>query len=385
MAEFLTGNSSSALVIISSVDMFLVPGATRYVDFQEAIAESGTTYSTRLRIDGTILCADYSGIILRSNGIATDQLVIGSAGQVHVFGGTGIKMFGGGARFINDGQVSGDTGAEIGFGILSTVENRGTLTGNALNGAGLSCAGGQSFVQVNNSGTIAGYTGIKVADCYANVMNTGTIRATDGSGLALDFNLAFSSCEVRNFGTIAAPVTAYHDGGSDDLFINSGRILGDVVFSAGKDTFRGKAGVLEGILYGGAGNDRLASGYGDDEVYGGDGGDWLRGNTGDDMLFGGKGNDTLRGDAGDDTLDGGSGADTFVFVRGDGHDRITGFTNGQDQIDVSAFHFAGFANLSTLATNRPGGLMIDLGSLGGGTVFVAGMTTAQFDLADVIL
>lgn len=385
MAEFMTGAANSALTILETSDVFLVPGATRFVDFQEAIAEAGLGFSTRLRIDGTILCANFTAIVLRSDGLAADQVVIGSAGQVHAVGGVGVRMFGAGARFINDGEVSGDTGAVIALGIFSTVENRGLLTGNAVDGAGLSVENGESFVQVNNAGTIAGYNGIAVGASYIDLLNTGTIRATDGNGLALDFNLAFSSCTVRNFGVIEAPVAAFQDSGSDDLIVNAGRITGDVVYSAGDDTFRGKSGVLAGVLFGGTGNDRLASGTGDDEVYGDEGNDILRGNDGDDSLFGGQGKDTLRGDAGGDTLSGGNSADVFLFTRTTGDDRIDDFANGSDRIDLTVLHFAGFAAVSALASDRPGGMLIDLSGPGGGTIFVAGFLKASFDAGDVIL
>jgi Ca2+-binding RTX toxin-like protein len=385
MATFVTGTASTALTILATEDLVLVSGASRYVDFDSAIAETGGGFTTRMRIDGTVVSLGFDAIKFETDSIFSDLMVVGSSGQVHSIGGVGVRMNGAGARFINDGDVSGDTGAVMGFGIFSTVENRGTLSGNAVDGAGLSCESGQSFVQINNSGTISGYNGIRVDDCFADIMNSGTIRATDGNGAALDFALAFSSCDVRNFGTIEAPVTALRDGQSDDLVVNGGRIVGDVVFSGGSDTFRGKSGVLEGGLYGGTGSDRLFSGIGDDTVQGGDGNDILRGNDGEDQLFGGRGNDQMRGDAGDDTLTGGSGSDAFIFTRGAGSDRIGDFTNGLDQIDVSAFALASFAALSTLAADRSAGLLIDLRSLGGGTVLVEGFLKAQLDAGDVIL
>jgi Ca2+-binding RTX toxin-like protein len=158
-----------------------------------------------------------------------------------------------------------------------------------------------------------------------------------------------------------------------------------VLFSGGNDTFNGARGVLEGALYGGIGNDVLASGLADDLVYGGNGNDRLRGNAGDDSLYGGNGSDTLRGDRGDDVLWGGRNADIFVFRRGDGNDRIADFENGIDRIDLRDFALASFAALAAVASNRPAGLLIDLDSFGGDTIMVAGLTKAQFDAGDVIL
>src|SRR4051812_27099274 len=48
-------------------------------------------------------------------------------------------------------------------------------------------------------------------------------------------------------------------------------------------------------LFGGAGNDTLIGGSGNDELFGGAGNDILEGKGGDDLLFGGAGNDTLIG------------------------------------------------------------------------------------------
>jgi Ca2+-binding RTX toxin-like protein len=446
---FLTGADSTATQFMFDYDVFLVRGAIRTVDFDEAIAEFGSGTSTRLWVDGTVLCAGYDAIALQSIN-KPDRVVVGTEGQVHSFGGAGIRMDGpnarlindgqvsgdtgaviangssslvenrgtmsghavGGAgirmdgqyaRLINDGQVSGDTGAVIANGISSVVENRGTLSGHAVDGVGLRCENGESFVQVSNSGIISGAVGLSVAGCYVHVQNSGSIRATDGAAYAIDLTLAFAGCVVRNAGLIEAPNAAFRGGAGDDIIGNSGRITGDVLCSGGNDIFRGAGGVLDGALFGGDGNDTLASGQaddilsgesgndilagggGDDLIYGGAGNDLLRGDAGDDTLRGGNGADTLRGGAGDDFLYGGAGADVFVFRRGDGDDRIADFENGTDRIDLRDFALASFAALSAVAANRPAGLLIDLDTFGGDTIIVAGLTKAQFDAGDVIL
>ncbi|MGN6546343.1 MAG: hypothetical protein ACTHK7_14915 [Aureliella sp.] len=62
---------------------------------------------------------------------------------------------------------------------------------------------------------------------------------------------------------------------------------------------------LDAILFGGAGNDRLKGGSGNDVLIGGDGDDALSGDGGRDILVGGKGADRLLGNAGEDVLIGG--------------------------------------------------------------------------------
>ena len=75
----------------------------------------------------------------------------------------------------------------------------------------------------------------------------------------------------------------------------------------GNDRIKGLGG--NDCIVGGAGNDRLYGGKGEDTLYGGDGNDRLYGDKGHDTLYGNAGNDWLRGGRGDDTLDGGEDKD----------------------------------------------------------------------------
>jgi Ca2+-binding RTX toxin-like protein len=72
----------------------------------------------------------------------------------------------------------------------------------------------------------------------------------------------------------------------------------------------------------------------------------LSGSARADSLSGGAGNDLLAGEGGRDTLSGGTGADVFHFrVAGQGHDRITDFTPGEDRIWLGEA-FEGFTFLA---------------------------------------
>lgn len=70
------------------------------------------------------------------------------------------------------------------------------------------------------------------------------------------------------------------------------------------------------------------------------------------MPEGAAGDDTLIGGKGDDTLTGNAGADSFVFKPGQGNDRITDFSDGEDTIDLSAY--TGIDGLGDLTITQDG-------------------------------
>jgi len=91
-----------------------------------------------------------------------------------------------------------------------------------------------------------------------------------------------------------------------------------VDFGEGNDKLEVSAETIGNIVaYGGAGNDHLS---------GGKGNDLLSGGAGNDKLSGGWGDDILLGDAGNDRLSGGPGRD--VLVGGTGHDKLSGGGDG---------------------------------------------------------
>src|SRR5205823_2171857 len=106
-----------------------------------------------------------------------------------------------------------------------------------------------------------------------------------------------------------------------------------VAGSISKVTFQGYEGddhfenrtAIPCIADGGAGNDYLL---------GGTGNDLLSGGAGNDILVGGDGNDQLYGDAGFDVLYGGAGAD--ALCGGDGFDILFG-NAGNDRFLLTDF------------------------------------------------
>ena len=101
----------------------------------------------------------------------------------------------------------------------------------------------------------------------------------------------------------------------------------------GNDTITGSAG-LAGLI-----KLALGGGAGNDQIVGGDGDDLLNGDAGHDILVGFRGNDTMSGGAGNDRM---------VWNNGDGSDRMEG-GQGYDTIVVNGSDTAG--DSFTIAAN----------------------------------
>jgi len=189
--------------------------------------------------------------------------------------------------------------------------------------------------------------------------------------------------------------------GNDQAWAGTGN---DTVYgSDGADTIGGGAGGDEiwagtggDLVFGGFGTNRIGGGLGNDtlwgsddadSVYGGDDNDELGGGAGNDDLWGGDGTDILRGGSGDDTLGGGAGADTFVFADGFDNDRVVGFTDNTDRLQLNdnlwtgtltaAQVVAGFASVSGSDT------VFDFG--GGDVLVVAGITDPNSLVDDILI
>lgn len=172
------------------------------------------------------------------------------------------------------------------------------------------------------------------------ITNTGTI-----SGEAGFFVNTSDTVRLKNSGTIRGDETAYKTDFHDhaDLMTNSGKIFGDIYLGGGNDAYNGKSGMVRGVVYGGAGGDKL------------------RGGSEHNEFFGDSGADRLTGGRGADRLAGGTEADVFVFgsvrdssVKASGRDFILDFSQMQaDILDLAgidanekrkgnqSFHFIG--------------------------------------------
>lgn len=363
------------------------------------------------------------------------------------------------ALSVNGSITTMGSGVSLAQGGQITVGADGVINANNSAIRQFGSASSNIFV-LNNAGAMAGSDGVFVVGSTAIVTNSGSIISYNGNGVTLS-GLGVSPNNFVNSGSVNGALFGFvsngtvteritnADGGvisgrsgamslSDavSLVVNDGLLNGSVALGGGADRFEGTHG-LQGAVSGGAGNDTIWGGAGDDNIFGDDDNDRLRGGAGDDtvaggnlndvlsgaagndeilgddgadtafggagdddlsggigldLLQGGEGDDILRGggDAdrllgglGDDTLNGGAGADTFVFLRYQGTDRITEFANDVDKLDLRAFDFANVAAVVALASANPLGLRIDLP--GEGVLFVAGLTLAQLNAADLLL
>ena len=180
------------------------------------------------------------------------------------------------------------------------------------------------------------------------------------------------------------------DGGDGNDRLRGGD--GDDALTGGDGNDRVKGNGGNDIALGGDGNDRviggggedtLSGGEGNDRVKGGAGADIVNGGGGDDRMIGGRGEDTLDGGSGSDRYNGGLGADTLIFEVDGVSDKINGFEDGLDLIDVSAF---GVTDIDAIiASGRQVGLdaVIDFG--GGDVIVIDDTQLSEIGADDFIL
>lgn len=160
---------------------------------------------------------------------------------------------------------------------------------------------------------------------------TGQVGTTDFSAtVALDKgNVKF---DVVNGTTIFTSGNITLGSGLNDVrLLGAGALAASGNEAANKITGNAAANTLNGqggadTILGGAGADKIEGGDGADQLWGELGNDSLWGGSGADLVHGGAGLDRLFGGAGADVITGGLERDTFVFMNGDGADRISDFS-----------------------------------------------------------
>lgn len=151
-------------------------------------------------------------------------------------------------------------------------------------------------------------------------------------------------------------------------------LIENAIGGTGDDDIIGNG--VKNVLKGGAGRDYLQGGGGNDKLVGGGGADRLSGGADNDKLIGGGGNDRLIGGTGNDKLKGGGGADVFVFDSSEasGNDKIIGFRNNSDSIEMNGISF-GDLDISQAGRNT-------LVVWDSGQIILKGMNASLIDATD---
>jgi hypothetical protein len=181
----------------------------------------------------------------------------------------------------------------------------------------LSVDGGPGFdeLRLDNSGVSADVVGTLSGGQLSGLGLKTPITYQNVDSVVVDLG---SGDDTFYVGNADAHVTLNMHAGHDRVEVGAMSNGLMVDFGEGNDKLKVSAETIGNIVaYGGAGNDHLS---------GGKGNDLLSGGAGNDKLSGGWGDDILLGDAGNDRLSGGPGRD--VLVGGTGHDKLSGGGDG---------------------------------------------------------
>ncbi|WP_245283764.1 calcium-binding protein [Bradyrhizobium sp. URHD0069] len=255
-----------------------------------------------------------------------------------------------GETFINnDGLIKGDGHGPEGVTLTPAEVAKFDLRGNEA----INLVGNYDDEIINGStGRIVG--GVSMGGGNDHLQSLGSFIATGGSAIDMgagnDTVYFYAGTTVQGtvlLGTGDDLVLSTADSGfvidagdGDDQMYISGYTGGDDILSGGAGNDRIYSGLGEDRIDGGADNDSLYGEAGDDLIFGGSGNDIVDGGADDDVIFGDAGNDTLMGGLGNDVIKGGADNDTFVVqATGDGRDSYDG-GDGIDTLDYSALNLA---------------------------------------------
>ena len=331
-------------------------------------------------------------------GNAGNDTIFGGAGDDAIIGGTGDDLLFG--DYDDTARMGpGSTGPGFGSDVLIAGPDGATIYGDALGIDVRADASGDSSAQTGDDLIVGqqadpGEYALSMGDASeivvgANdgsvatlVLGNDTILAGDRGEVYGDVLYASIQDGVGRLNTGLVTVTF-----GDDVIVGGSSVNGDA-FSV--VVYASTAGVSEALM----GDDLLiitndtgAGVYGDFNI-----GSIYKVNfqetpgrivCGDDTLVGGAGDDFLVGDFGDVNNNGDassvvSGADTFVFSGAFGNDVVQDFNLGLDRL-VFADLAGSAADLVTTYNARQDALVIDATAIGGGTVTLLGIGSAQAD------
>jgi RTX calcium-binding nonapeptide repeat (4 copies) len=271
-----------------------------------------------VKVNGSIVSQTDVGIFLGDGNAAVSTIMIGVDGEVQ--GVVGIRLASSG-NVNNAGTIIADRSAGNGIDIFNGGTHTITNSGEITAAFAINVVTGTSNDTVRNSGIING--DIVLSGGNDTVTNShdivGAVRLGDGTNRLANSGGIFGEVFA---GAGADTVTnAGHMGGDVNLgdgtnrLTNSGNIFADVFTGTGADTVTNfaiigdvtKSGMISGIIFLGAGNDKFTGGANPEMV---------RDDDGADIVSFGGGNDTYIaiGNTGADGIDivrGGAGIDTY--------------------------------------------------------------------------
>ncbi|MCB1517007.1 MAG: hypothetical protein KDJ19_05245 [Hyphomicrobiaceae bacterium] len=383
-------NSTSAAIgnLNDGDDIIVLPNVSLYVTSDSAIESAANDYNSHnVWIEGAVFSDAANAVALDQDafGYGANRVYVGGSGSISATTGIALRVEGSSNFVTNLGEIGGTTAVYIPNADLAQIRNDGSLIGWANNG--VQTVSG-SEVELVNTGLIQAHqTAVYFTSSDGRVVNSGTIS---GGTNGIKFSSTIGS---KVYNTETGVISSYPTsdavafGTGDDLLINHGQLIGNVVFNGGDDTFKGRSGSVDGNVSGGDGNDTLiGSSADDDNLRGNNDHDTLKGRAGDDVLDGGSGRDHLFGGKDDDTLTGGTQRDYFHFGRNQDHDTITDFENGVDKLELSAFGFSSKAQALSQFFEIGGAANDKVGFDYKGTfIVIKGVDLADIDNADLLI
>jgi RTX calcium-binding nonapeptide repeat (4 copies) len=246
-----------------------------------------------------------------STGDAAVDIIVGDSFVDNVDGGGGNDYI---YTFANNDLATGGLGNDVIF--------LGDGNDNGYGGAGIDYlyGGTGSNLLVGDAGT-----DILVSEGFGDLMLGGSSTTGTGGGAAGEYNYYY----ILNG---AVTPTVFGDN-SIDVYVDLSTTP------------------VNGLFYGGGGQDYFFGGSGNDSVFGDDG---------SDVLFGGAGNDTLSGGLGINYSTGGAGNDTFVVNVTDGIQLLTDFVGGgtDDVVRLIGTSFTNFTQVRAALTAVNSGMIL---------------------------
>ena len=214
-----------------------------------------------------------------------------------------------------------------------------TLVNSLSDGGAPNVANGQKVLRVN-IGPFKDARNIQTGENKEEVVIRQIKRCTEGTVTGTGQGATCSGTVKSGFSV--AMFGAYKEYLVDDgtlfaVYANGGSDDDKISYQAGTniDGSTAVAFTFKAVAYGGANNDIIQSGDGNDQLFGdevggsGSGNDTINGNGGTDTIEGDAGDDNISGDAGNDIVKGEAGADSLT--GGDNNDELYG-GDGDDSL-----------------------------------------------------